>query len=90
MIPPDAEVAASETIVAHVSSRTNAYSLRIAHNDAQYLLARFPSGGEDRQNLLNALKSGQYGLVGQKGEFVVFRRGLPASTVDSYIRQLGG
>jgi len=90
MIPPDAEVAASETIVAHVSSRTNAYSLRIAYNDAQYLLARWPTGGEDRQNLLNALKTGQYGLVGQKGEFVVFRRGLPASTVTSYVRQLGG
>ncbi|HEY6476317.1 MAG TPA: DUF2079 domain-containing protein, partial [Polyangia bacterium] len=57
-IPPTASLAAAETIVAQVSSRKNAYSLRIAFNDADYILARFPCGGEDRPNLLNALHSG--------------------------------
>ena len=89
-IPPKASLAAAETIVAQVSSRKNAYSLRIAYNDADYILARFPTGGEDRPNLLTALKSGLYGLVFQKGEFVLFRRGLPATTAAPFVRQLGG
>lgn len=89
-IPPDADLAAAETIVAQVSSRKNAYSLRIAYNDAEYILARFPTGGEDRNNLLTALKSGLYGLVLQKGEFALFRKGLPAATAAPFIRQLGG
>ena len=89
-IPPNADLAAAETIVAQVSSRKNAYSLRIAYNDADYILARFPAGGDDRNNLLTALKSGLYGLVFQKGEFVLFRKGLPAATAAPFIRQLGG
>ncbi|HVV49625.1 MAG TPA: DUF2079 domain-containing protein, partial [Polyangia bacterium] len=89
-LPPDASVAAAETIVAQVSSRKNAYSLRIAYNDADYLLARIPTGGEDRNNLLTALKSGLYGLVYQKGEFALFKRGLPAASAAPFIRQLGG
>ena len=89
-IPPDADLAAAETIVAQVSSRKNAYSLRIAYNQADYILARLPTGGDDRNNLLAALKSGLYGLVFQKGEFVLFRKGLPAATAAPFIRQLGG
>jgi uncharacterized membrane protein len=89
-IPPDASLAAAETIVAQVSSRKNAYSLRIAYNEADYILARFPTGGEDHGNLLTALKSGIYGLVVQKGEFALFKKGLPASTAQTFIRQLGG
>ena len=42
LIPQEASLAAAETIVAQVSSRKNAYSLRIAFNDADYVLARLP------------------------------------------------
>jgi uncharacterized membrane protein len=89
LIPQDAAVAASENIVAQISSRSNAYSLRIAYNDADYILVRLPSGGDDRNTLINALKSGHYGLAAQKGEFVLFRKGLPAASAASYLRQLG-
>jgi uncharacterized membrane protein len=89
-IPPDASLAAAETIVAQVSSRKNAYSLRIAYNDADYILAHFPCGGEDRPNLINALRSGLYGFVAQKGEWVLFKRALPSATVEPFLRQLGG
>jgi uncharacterized membrane protein len=88
-IPQAASLAAAETIVSQVSSRKNAYSLRIAYNDADYILARIPSGGEDRNNLVNALQSGLYGFVTQNGEFVLFKRGLPSSTVQPFLRQLG-
>jgi uncharacterized membrane protein len=89
LIPQEASVAASENIVAQISSRSNAYSLRIAYNDADYILVRLPSGGDDRNTLIGALKSGHYGLAAQKGEFVLFRKGLPAASAASYLRQLG-
>lgn len=89
-IPDDASAAASESIVAHISSRKNAYSLRVAYNDADYILARLPSGGDDRNTLLRALRTGRYGVLASKGDFVLFKRGLPASTAQPYIRQMGG
>ena len=50
---------------------------------------RLPSGGEVRTTLINALKSGLYGVQAQKGEFVLFRKGLPAASAAPYLRQLG-
>ncbi|MFL5304711.1 MAG: DUF2079 domain-containing protein [Polyangia bacterium] len=89
-IPQDASVAASESVVAHISSRKNAYSLRVAFNEADYVLARLPAGGDDRNNLLNALRTRHYGVLAQKGEFVLFKHGLPPDTAQVFIRQLGG
>jgi hypothetical protein len=89
-IPPTASVAASETLVAQISSRKNAYTLRIGYFDADYILWRIPAGGEDRTNLIAALRSGIYGLEGQRGEFVLARRGAPRATIDPLLHQLGG
>jgi hypothetical protein len=89
-IPQDASVAASESVVAHVSSRKNAYSLRVAFNEADYVLARLPAGGDDRNHLLEALRTNHYGKLAEKGEFVLFKRGLPAATAQPFIRQMGG
>ncbi len=89
-IPGDASVAASEGIVSQISSRKNAYSLRVAFNEADYILVRFPAGGDDRNTLLTALRTGHYGLLAQKGEFVLFKHGLPSATAQSFIRQMGG
>jgi uncharacterized membrane protein len=89
LIPQEATVSASENIVSQISSRKNAYSLRLAYNNADYILVHFPSGGEDRGTLINALKSGLYGLQAQKGEFALFRKGLKADTAAPFLRQLG-
>jgi uncharacterized membrane protein len=89
LIPQDASVTASENIVAQISSRKNAYSLRIGFNEADYILVRLPSGGEDRGHLIDALKSGLYGMQAQRGEFVLFRKGLKADTAAPFLRQLG-
>ena len=89
-IPPDASVAASEGIVAQVSSRKNAYSLRIAFDEADYLLVRMPAGGDDRIHVLEALRTGHYGLVAEKGEFVLFKHGLPPDSAQPFLRLLGG
>jgi uncharacterized membrane protein len=89
-IPPSASVAASETLVAQISSRKNAYTLRIGYFDADYILCRLPAGGEDRTNLLAALRTGRYGLQAQRGEFFLARRGAPSSTMELILRQVGG
>ncbi|HXU03793.1 MAG TPA: DUF2079 domain-containing protein [Polyangia bacterium] len=88
-IPPDASVAASEMLVAQVSSRKNAYTLLHGHYDADYILARSSPAPTDRDNLIAALRSGNYGLVAEKGVFVLFRRGAPSDTVQAYLRQFG-
>jgi uncharacterized membrane protein len=89
-IPQDASVAASEGLVAQISSRKNAYSLRIGYNDADFILLRMPAGGDDRNHSLEGLRTHRYGLVGQKGEFVLFKRGLPSDTALPFIRMMGG
>ena len=80
---------ASENIVSQISSRKNAYSLRIGFNDADYVLVRLPSVGEDRGHLIDALKSGLYGMQAQRGEFVLFRKGLKPDSAAPFLRQLG-
>ena len=67
LIPQEASVSASETIVAQISSRKNAYSLRIAFNDADYLLVRLPSGGEDRVTPHQRAQVGPLRDAGPKG-----------------------
>ena len=89
-IPQEASVAASEGLVAQISSRKNAYSLRIGTNDADYILVRMPAGGEDRTHLLDGLRTRHYGVLGQKGEFVLFKRGLPADSAQPFLRMIGG
>jgi uncharacterized membrane protein len=89
LIPQEASVSASESIVAHVSSRKNAYSLRIGFNDADYVLVRLPTGGDDRVHVIDALRSGLYGLQAQKGDFALFRKGLKPDTAAAFLRQLG-
>jgi uncharacterized membrane protein len=89
-IPPDASVAANELVVAHVSSRKNAYTLKIAYNDADYLLVRLPLQGDERTPVISALRSGAYGVAAQQGDFTLFRRGLPPTTVAPFLRLIGG
>jgi hypothetical protein len=88
-IPPDASVAASEMLVAQVSSRKHAYTLMHGHYDADYILARFPPDGRDIDHLAAALRTGAYGLVDEKGVFALFRRGAPAATVQPYLLRIG-
>jgi uncharacterized membrane protein len=71
-IPGTASVAASEMLVAQISSRKNAYTLRIGIFDADYILVRLPMGGDERNMVADALRSGAYGVQGEKGEFILF------------------
>jgi uncharacterized membrane protein len=89
-IPPTASVAASEMLVAQISSRKNAYTLRIGIFDADYILARLPMGGDERNLVVDALRTGAYGVQAEKGEFILFRRGAPRDSADAFLRRIGG
>ena len=88
-IPADASVAASEMLVAHVSSRKNAHTLKHGHFDADYILVRSPPAGTDFEHLVAAIRTGQYGWVAEKGNFVLFRRGAPPATAEAYLLGIG-
>ena len=68
-IPDDASVAASEMLVAHVSSRKNAHTLKHGHFDADYILAQSPPGGTDAEHLVAALRTRPIRLGRRKGQF---------------------
>jgi len=88
-IPGSASCAASEMLVAQISSRKNAYTLRIGIFDADYILIRQPMGGDERGMVVDALRTGAYGVQAEKGEFILFRRGAPRDTADAFLRRIG-
>jgi uncharacterized membrane protein len=88
MIPGDASVAASEMLVAHVSSRKNAHTLQYGAFDADYLLTRTPPAVADFEHLAAALRTGRYGLVAERGNFALLRRGAPPDTAEAYLRRI--
>lgn len=90
MVPPKAKVAASENIVPQVSNRPDAYTLRIAVFDADYILFRLPSPSHERENVLEELERDTFGILAQRGEFVLAKRGHSTEKNDSIITRLGG
>ncbi len=76
LIPPDASVAATEAEGPHVSTRLVMYSLKFTlGEDPDYLLLGHVNAGSERDHLLAALDSGSYGLVAERGPFLLAKRG---------------
>ncbi|HEX3343861.1 MAG TPA: DUF2079 domain-containing protein [Polyangiaceae bacterium] len=76
-IPPGARVSASEHLVPHVSSREDAYTLRFGVFDAEYLLLELPLRGDEREPAATALRDEGFGVVDDRGELVLAKRGEP-------------
>jgi uncharacterized membrane protein len=75
-VPPRAKVAASETVVPHVSSRPDAYTLRLGVYDAEYLLfSLVPTAAGEVERAREALADGRFGVVVTGSHFVLARRG---------------
>jgi uncharacterized membrane protein len=74
-IPPDARVTASEHLVPHVSGRENAYTLRFGLYDADYMLLLLPLRGDEREPTGKALREAGFGVVDDRGELVLAKRG---------------
>jgi uncharacterized membrane protein len=79
-VPPDAKIAAGEKIVPHVSSRPDAYTLRIGLFDAEYILVEAAAeGGDGKKKLREALEKKTFGLIAKEGPFYLLHRGAPTT-----------
>jgi uncharacterized membrane protein len=74
-IPAHASVAATERELSHVAARLDAYTLRSAHGDADYLLIR--KGGSMTPDIVQkAFERNDYGLLAQsRNTFFLFKKG---------------
>jgi uncharacterized membrane protein len=88
-VPPLAKIVAGERIVPQVSARPDAYMLRGAIYDAEYLMFETPLWGEERDHVLPVLRDGSFGIVDERGEFVLARRGAPTTRNAEIRRKLG-
>jgi uncharacterized membrane protein len=77
MVPKTAKIVSSETIVPQVSNRAFSYTLRMGIADADYLLFNIPPGGDERTKVLEVLPNGTFGVVAERGQFVLAKRGHP-------------
>jgi len=67
MVPSMAKVVASENIVPQLSNRSDAYTLRIAVFDADYILFRLPAPQYEREHVLEVLENDSFGIVADSG-----------------------
>jgi uncharacterized membrane protein len=89
-IPKNASVAATEQEIPHVSTRLDAYTLKITAGQADYLfLNKHHLDAEAKQQLRNAFNERGYGLVARKGDFFLFGIGHVSKDTDSALKALG-
>jgi uncharacterized membrane protein len=88
-IPPTASVAATEYEVPHISTRKVAYTLRQSPGAVDYILVNRAhiSGAQSFVGAAFALES--YGLVAEKGELFLFKRGPKTPNTDAAKAKLG-
>jgi len=88
-IPPDASVAATDAESAHIATRLRAYTLRVAHGKADYLLVRRSSlSGESKKNALAAMSHTSYELVDEGDDLYLFRKGPTSEKTKLALRAL--
>jgi hypothetical protein len=88
MIPEDAAVAATEKLGPHVSSRVEMYTMRHGPQKAEWVLAssRELKLSRTKPKLLEALRSGEYGVVKRIGDLALIKRGHATSLNERLIR----
>lgn len=77
MIPREASVAATDHEIAHLAARIDAFTLRDAHGDADYLLINQQQigFGNTRRTVQDAFHQAEYGLLAQADVFYLFKKG---------------
>lgn len=63
----------------HVSSRANAYALRVGTYDADYILFEEPLDGDERSKTLPLRRDGVFGVVEDLGDMALAKRGHPTA-----------
>ncbi len=89
LVPPRAKIVAAETLVSHVSSRPDAYTLRIGLFDAEYLLTSISPRADELDNIVDALSHQHFGVVEQRGEFFLAKKGYPEIANGAVLASLG-
>jgi uncharacterized membrane protein len=88
-IPTSASLAAGEAELPHVAVRRDAFTLKSAHGDADYLLVR-KGGNMSKKVLQDAFTRNEYGLVDQfDNTFYLFRKGHRSDATKKAVSQLG-
>jgi uncharacterized membrane protein len=76
LIPPEAKVAGTERVLAHVSNRPDAYTIRTAGiQDAEFILFQYNIGGTDVDRIYPLVDNGTFGVVDVVGDFILAKRG---------------
>lgn len=88
MVPAKAKIVSSENVVPQVSNRAFAYTLRLGIEDAEYLLFSMPPGGEERDKVMEALPPGTFGVVAERGKYVLAKRGYPTDLNPGVVSRL--
>jgi hypothetical protein len=70
-----------------VSTRPDAYTLRVGIFDAEYLLFSVPAGGEEASNIRSAL-SQKFGVTEIDLPFILARRGHSQAKNSTALRHL--
>jgi uncharacterized membrane protein len=87
-VPPRAKIAATEMLVAQVSNRPDAYTMRFGVYDADYLLFALPITGDEQRNALPVLQNGSFGVLDVREPFVLARRGAPTTRNDQILQRM--
>ena len=89
-IPKDVSVAATELEIPHVSTRLDAFTLKVTAGDADYLLiARSHFDDDARRRVREAAVEADYGLVAKKNDFYLLRRNYTSPETASALSALG-
>jgi hypothetical protein len=57
--------------------------------DADYLLFSVPAGGDERAKALEVLTPGTFGVVSERGQFVLAKRGYPTDLNRGVLARVG-
>ncbi|HKU40533.1 MAG TPA: DUF2079 domain-containing protein [Polyangiales bacterium] len=89
-IPQAASVAATEQEIPHVSTRLDAYTLKVTSGDAEYLLINRPHLDDDaRARVRDTLMKTEYGLLARKDDFYLFKKGPVTPDTRAALATLG-
>jgi uncharacterized membrane protein len=89
-VPSDAKIASSEKLVPHVSSRPDAYTLRIGLFDATLILVEPGAEGADgKKKLREVLDKKTFGVTASEGPFFLMEKGAATTRNAEVEKALG-
>jgi uncharacterized membrane protein len=88
-VPPLVKVSASEHVNPHLSARPDAYTLRNGLHDAEWVMFEVPTRHDEKSQVVGPLRSGTFGVVDHRGQFVLAKKGHPTTKNAEILKKLG-